>query len=136
MFYGIWLVVLGMLGAANLIIAKKPDAREIIAKFAPYQGWIGAASALGGTWILISALLNLSMLGSSPIWWITLLANGVLQFALGLLLGVGVLKSFIKNPEANTRMDQMITKLAPYQGTLGLVAMGVGVWAVISNVLF
>ena len=30
---GLWLVVLGVLGAANLIIARKPNARELIAKF-------------------------------------------------------------------------------------------------------
>jgi hypothetical protein len=33
-------------------------------------------------------------------------------------------------------MDQTITKLAPYQGTLGLVAIGVGVWMVVAGFLF
>ena len=45
---GVWLAVLGVLGASNLIIARKPDAKEMIAKLAPYQGWIGAISALCG----------------------------------------------------------------------------------------
>src|SRR3954469_15336276 len=89
MVYGIWLVVLGILGASSLIIARKPDAKELIAKLAPFQGWIGAVSALGGAWITLSAILNLTMLGHWPIWWATLLANGLLQFSLGLLLGVG-----------------------------------------------
>jgi hypothetical protein len=125
MFYGIWLAVLGILGASNLIISRKPDAKELIAKLAPYQGWIGAISALGGAWIIVSAILNLGMLGRAPIAWITLLANGV-----------GVLKTFIKSPAANERMDQTIAKLAPYQGTLGLIALGLGVWAVICGILF
>jgi hypothetical protein len=38
--FGVWLAVLGILGASNLIIARKPDAKELIAKLAPYQGWI------------------------------------------------------------------------------------------------
>ncbi len=47
-FTGLWLAVLGILAAPNLIIAKKPEAKEIIAKMAPYQGWMGAVSAVWG----------------------------------------------------------------------------------------
>src|SRR5438045_5172697 len=91
------LFVLGVVCASNLIIARKPDAKEMIAKLAPYQGWIGAVSALWGVWGIISAILNLGLLSYWPIMWITFLATAVVQFALGLLLGVGVLKTFIKN---------------------------------------
>ncbi len=130
---GLWLAVLGVLGAANLIIAKKPDARELIAKLAPYQGWIGAISALWGVWGIIQAVLNLGWLSVWPIWWITWLAYSVLLFALGLLLGVGILKTFIKNPQAQAKMDQTLAKLAPKQGMLGLIAIGVGVWMIIGS---
>jgi len=129
---GLWLAVLGVLGASNLIIAKKPDAKEMIAKLAPYQGWIGAISALWGVWGIIQAVLNLSWLHVFPIWWVTWLADSVLQFVLGLLLGVGVLKTFIKNPQAQAKMDETNARLAPKQGTLGLIAIGVGVWMVLA----
>ena len=133
---GIWLALLGVLGASNLIIAKKPDAQELIAKLAPYQGWIGAVSALWGVWGVISAVLNLGWLSVAPIFWTTFLANSVLQLALGLLLGIGTLKTFIKAPEAQEKMDQMAAKLAPKQGVLGLVAIGVGVWMIVAGFLF
>ena len=133
---GLWLIVLGVLGAASLIIAKKPNAKELIDKIAPYQGWIGAVSALWGVWGIISSVLRIGWLASWPIYWITMLANAVLLAGLGLLLGVGVLKSFIKDPTANARMDQTIAKLAPYQGTMGLIAIGVGLWMVVAGFLF
>jgi hypothetical protein len=136
MINGIWLALLGVLGASSIIIAKKPDAKELIAKIAPYQGWIGAVSALWGVWGIISAVLNIGWLKFWPIFWATWLADSVLQAALGLILGVGVLKTFIKNPEANKRMDQTLAKLLPYQGTLGLIAIGVGVWMVISTFMW
>jgi len=136
MFYGIWLALLGVLGASNLIIAKKPDAKELIAKMAPYQGWIGAVSALGGAWIIISSILSLGWLTTWPIYWITYLATGLLQLSLGLLLGVGVLKTFIKNPQAQAKMDQTITKISPYQGNLGLAAIGVGAWLVVAGFIW
>jgi len=132
---GLWLTVLGILGAANLIIARKPDAQELIAKISPYQGWIGAISALWGVWGIISAVLTLGWLSVWPILWITLLAASVIQVALGLLLGIGVLKTFIKQPDAIARMDEMAAKLAPKQGTLGLISIGLGIWTVLETFL-
>ena len=133
---GLWLVVLGILGASSLIIAKKPDAKELIGKLAPYQGWIGAISAIWGAFTVIRAVLAIGMLAHWPIYWITWLATGVLLLALGLLLGVGVLKTFISNAQAQAKMDQTITKLAPYQGTLGLISIGLGVWMILAGFLF
>ncbi|MGE3629953.1 MAG: hypothetical protein AB7P00_08565 [Sandaracinaceae bacterium] len=130
------MAVLGVLGASSIIIAKRPDAKEMIGKLAPYQGWIGAVSALWGVWTIISSVLNLGWLTLYPIYWATYLADGVLQTCLGLLLGVGVLKQFIKDPTANEKMDQTIAKLAPYQGTLGLIAIGVGIWMVVAGFIF
>lgn len=130
---GLWLAVLGILGASNLIIARKPDAKELIAKLAPYQGWIGAVSALWGVWGVISSVLSI---GSIGLVWAMVLATSVLLAALGLLLGVGVLKTFIKDPTAQAKMDETITKLAPYQGTLGLASIGLGLAATVTSVLF
>ncbi len=41
------LLVLGVVSASNLIIARKPDAKELIAKLAPYQGWIDSWDDIG-----------------------------------------------------------------------------------------
>ena len=64
------------------------------------------------------------------------LGDAVLLLALGLLLGVGVLRAFVKNAAAQARMDQTITRLAPYQGNLGTVAIVLGIWMVVSSFLF
>jgi len=126
-----------VLGASNLIIAKRPDAADAIAKLAPYQGWIGALSALGGVFGLIMSVLSIgTVLPIAPIYWVSLVACSALQAALGLLLGVGVLKTFIKDPEAQAKMDETIAKLAPKQGMLGLVAIGVGVWMILAGIMF
>lgn len=130
---GLWLFVLGALAAPSIILAKRPDADQILAKITPYQGWIGAVSALWGVWGIISAILNLGWLSTFPIWWITLLAVALVQASLGLLLGIGILKTYIKSPAAQEKLDLTITKLRPKQGLLGLIAMGLGLWCVIYN---
>jgi hypothetical protein len=133
---GIWMALLGILAVPNLILGKRPDAKAMLDKITPFQGWIGAISALWGVWGIISMILNLGWLTEWPIYWATYMATSVLQFALGLLLGVGVLKTFIKNPQAQEKMDVMIAKLAPKQGILGIIAIGMGVWLVLCGFLF
>ena len=136
MVNGIWLIVLGVLAVPSLIIAKKPNAKELIAKITPYQGWIGAVSCLWGVWGIIGSVLNLGWLTAAPIYWATWLANSVLLFGLGLILGIGTLKTFIKNPQAQAKMDETLAKLQPKQGMLGLAAIGVGVWMIVAGFLF
>lgn len=136
MGYGIWLILLGALAVPSMIIAKRPDAKDMLAKITPYQGWIGAVSCLGGVWGIISAILNIGALSTWPIWWSSWLIGSIFQAALGLILGIGVLKSFIKNPQAQAKMDETLAKLSPKQGMLGVGAIGFGVWVIVSSLLF
>ena len=130
------LLVLGVVCASNLIIARKPDAKELIAKVAPYQGWIGAISALWGAWWLINWILNVGVMMTWPVLGITWLANSILLLGLGLLCGLGVLKTFIKAPAATEKLDLTVAKLAPYQGMLGLVGIGVAIWTILDLYIF
>ena len=126
MLYGIWLALLGVLAASNLIIAKKPDAAQLIGKIAPYQGWIGAVSAVWGVFGILRCVRHIGLLSVVPGYWLLWLLDSILLACLGLLLGVGVFKSFIKSEGANAKLDRVIAKLAPYQGKLGVVAIVVG----------
>jgi hypothetical protein len=136
LFYGIWLVLLGVLAAPSIILSKRPDAAQALAKIAPYQGWFGAVSTLWGVWGIISLLLNMKVIQHASITWFTGLAVSALTAALGLLLGVGVLKSFIKDPTAQAKMDETIARLAPKQGLMGLVAIGLGIWGILAGIIF
>jgi hypothetical protein len=135
MLFGIWLIILGALAVPNLIL-KKPELKSALDKITPYQGWIGIVSALWGVWGLVNSVLHLSWLTAAPIWWLTLTANNALLLALGILLGVGTAKTFVKDDAAKARMDQTAAKIAPYQGTLGLIALGLGAWCVVASILF
>lgn len=133
---GIWLALLGVLAAANLIIARKPEAKELIDKISPYQGWIGVVSVIWGVWIVLWSILGIAGLALYPIGWITVLAAGVMEATLGFVLGIGVLKTFIKAPAAQDKMDKTLAKIAPYSGTLGLISIGLGAWCVVASILF
>lgn len=135
-FYGLWLIVLGCLGAADIIIAKKPDAKELIAKMAPYQGWFGAVSAIWGVYIIVfGAIFGLSWLGTFPIRWALTLGTGVICLGLGLLFGIGVLKTFIKNEQAQAKMDETVAKVMPIRSKLGIAGIAIGLATIVVNFL-
>lgn len=135
MLHGIWLIILGALAVPNLIL-KKPELKPVLDKITPFQGWIGIISALSGLWGLVSSLLTLNILGHDPIWWLTLTADRALLTCLGILLGVGTAKTFIKDEAAKARMDATAAKIAPYQGTLGIAALVLGAWCVLASILY
>jgi hypothetical protein len=135
MVNGIWLALLGILAVPSLILAKRPDAKEMLAKIAPFQGWIGVVSAFWGVWLVLNMVLHIGVYLHFPVTFATLLADGVLQAGLGFILGIGTMKTFIKDPTAQAKMDETLTKLAPHQGRLGLVAVCVGGWMAVGSIL-
>ena len=136
MLNGIWLALLGVLAVPSLILARRPDAKEALATLAPYQGWMGVVSAFWGIWGVITAVLNIGWLTSYPIFWVTLLGNSLLLAALGFILGIGVMKTFIKDVAAQTKMDETLAKIAPHQGRLGIAAVAMGAWMVVASIMF
>jgi hypothetical protein len=128
--HGLWLLVLGGLGASSLV-ARRAEGRRALAALEPYQGWIGAASALVGVWRLIQAVLELGLVGRWFTLWILLVADGVLLLTLGLLLGVGVFRSFVKSPSGQAKLDEWTRRLQPYRERLGIAALVLGAYLIL-----
>lgn len=138
MLFAITLILLGIVGAPSVFLAKHAHSGELLSRIAPYQGWTGLVFCLWGTWGIISCMLNISLLGLAPIWWVTWLATCVVMALLGFLLGYGMISQLIlgKNEEAQEKASKLLKKLAPWQGTLGVAAVGIGIWSVLCIFLF
>jgi len=138
MIYGILLIVLGLLAVPSLVLSKKPDAKKYFDKLAPIQGWFGVVFALWGIWGIISCIINLGVLTSSPIWWITWLAVSIVTAVLGFILGYGLIQKYAlsKNEKAAEKGEQVLKKLMPLQGTFGIIAIVLGIWCVVVNIIW
>ncbi len=138
MYYGISLILLSILAVPSLILSKKPNAKELLAKFEPYQGWIGVVFAFYGVWGIISAILNLGWLTEFPIWWITLLLGSLVEAVLGFTLGYGLINKYLlsKNPTAQAKGEEFRAKIAPKLGKFGILGIGIGVWMIIASIIF
>lgn len=138
MIWGITLILLSIIAVPSLILAKKPNAKELLEKIEPYQGWIGIVFCFWGIWGIITAILNLGWLTVAPIWWVTFLAGNIISAALGFMLGFGLInKMFLsKNDAAKAKAEELRSKLAPKQGKLGIFGIIVGIWMIVASFIF
>lgn len=138
MINGIMLVLLSIIAVPSLVLSKKPNAKELLEKIAPYQGWIGLVFCILGVWGIISSILNLGWLTTAPIWWVTLAAGSLVQATLGFMLGSGLMNKLFmgKNPEAQQKAAELRSKIAPKQGKLGILGIAVGTWMIVASFLF
>ena len=138
MIYGITLVLLSIIAVPSLLLSKKPNAKELLEKIEPYQGWIGLVFCFWGIWGIITSILNLGWLTTAPIWWITLLAGSIVEATLGFMLGFGLINKLVlgKNEKAKEKAAEIRSKIAPKQGKLGILGIAVGVWMIVASFLF
>jgi len=130
LLHGIWLLLLGGLGAASLV-ARRPEGRKALEALEPYQGWIGVVSVVVGVWYLIVGALGVGFIRWGAFAWLLRVADGLLLTALGLVLGVGILRTFFKSPAAQARLDDWTRSLQPYRERLGIGAMVLGGYLVL-----
>ncbi len=132
------LIVGGVMASSSLIAAKKPNAKDLLMKLAPYQGTTGVVMFLWGIYdLLFNFLFHIgdffSMFGG-PIFWklftVFALVGFVCELVVGFLLGFGLINARIasKNPAAAQKSEAIMKKLVPWQSTLGIVAVIAGLY--------
>jgi hypothetical protein len=126
---GLLLLGVGALGAATLVRRDRRGAR-VLTELEPYQGWIGVVAAVLGAWRLLFVLLELPVLRWFNLWLLRAL-DGALLLSLGLLLGVGIFRSWTKRPGALATLDRWTRTLQPYREKLGVTAMVLGAYLVL-----
>src|SRR5215831_18024604 len=129
MLAGLITICGGILAASALIIARKPNAKQLIDKLTPYQGWIGVVMFGWGVFELLHVLSGMSLLSVRPFFWVFWLASGVADLTVGFLLGFGLITKWAMSgsPQALARGQAIRAKLANYQGALGVLAICTGV---------
>ncbi len=125
----ITMIVLGILAAPGVILGRKAD---VVAKIAPFQGIIGVVGFLWGIWILIWTLIGIKVIAYVPILWLTSLAVAIMMILLGFLLGYALIAK-VKTTGAG---EAVKAKLSGLSGTLGIIAVALGVWMLLMYLFF
>jgi hypothetical protein len=122
----ILLIVGGILAISNLIVAKKPEARQMIDKLLPYQAGIGIALLVVGVLNLLRSLSGIfQLIKLMPLYGVSWLAMIVCSILLGFMFGMPQIAKWMPgNNNAEQKGMELSKKLAPYQVILGLVGIG------------
>jgi hypothetical protein len=126
---GIITICGGILAASAFIIARKPNAKDLIDKLTPYEGWIGVLMFFWGAWELVGAVTGISLLSASPLTWIFWLCSGVADLLVGFILGFKLISQWVlsKNETALAKGQELRLKLSKVQVPLGFFAIITGV---------
>ena len=124
MLFSIIAILGGLIAASSLIIAKKPNAQELLDKLTPYQGWIGVVLLVWSIRGILGLLSYFSI--------IFLIANAVM-FTVGFLLAYGLLSKYLleKNETAKEKGQQLRAKLVKFQVPAGVILFALGVYSLI-----
>jgi hypothetical protein len=125
---GLISIVGGILAASGFIIAKKPNAKELIDKLVPYQGWVGVVMLGWGVWELIGSITGMALLSTFPIYWTFWLLTAISDLGVGMILGFGMVSKWTMsgNPAALEKGQALRAKLVKFQVPLGFLAIIMG----------
>jgi len=117
-------IVGGIIASSSFLVAKKPNAQELIDKLTPYQGWIGVVLTVLGVLGIISSITHFSIIG---------LALSAVEFTVGFLLAYGLISKYLleKNETAKEKGQQLRMKLAKYQVPAGLILIVLGILSIL-----
>ena len=119
------IIVGGVLAISALIVAKKPEAKQLLDKITPYQAIIGVV-LLG--WGILSLIRSLKGIGLAfkviPVFTVSALAMIACAILLGFLFGMPQIAKWAPGESgAEVKAMELSKKLAPFQVILGLVGI-------------
>lgn len=120
------LIAGGILAVSGLIVAKKPDAKQLIDKLVPYQAIIGVVLLVFGVINLLRALGNhlISMVGHFPLLGLTILGMTVTSILLGFMFGMPQIAKWIPGEGAAEQKGLLLSqRLAPFQVMIGIIGL-------------
>ncbi|MCK0131248.1 hypothetical protein MWU59_06980 [Flavobacteriaceae bacterium F08102] len=129
MIDGIVLIIVSILAVPSLLLSRKPDAKELLEKIEPYQGWIGVVACIWGITGVIKELFHMN--GNS--YWIVSISAMAILAILGFMLGYGLINQMVlsKSDEAREKAVEIRAKIAPNLGKLGVVGFIIGVLKIV-----
>ncbi len=128
-------IVGGLIATSSVIVAKKPNAKELLDKLTPFQGWIGLVLTFWGIWGIIQSFLSIGYIG---LFWAIGLGVSVAEFIVGFLLAYGLISKYLleKNETAKQKGQELRLKLTKYQIPAGFVLIVLGVLAIVLRFMY
>jgi len=127
MLNSVIMILGGLMAAMSLVVLMVPKSKDTFEKLVPLQGFVGIGLMFWALW----GLVQLLRYGVFDILAMVLI---VLQILVGFLLAFSLLSKYIfKSQEALEKGKKLRSKMAAFQGPMGLVLAGFGTWYLLRN---
>lgn len=120
----------GIIASSSLIVAKKPNAKDLLDKLVPFQGWIGVILTFWGVFGIIQSILHISGIGLA---WGIGLGVSITEFIVGFLLAYSLISKYLleKNETAKAKGQELRMKLTKYQVPAGVILIILGILSIV-----
>jgi hypothetical protein len=128
----------GILAASSVLAKMRADAKDMIDKLVPYQGYVGGVMFVWGIWGVISVVMNLGSIGAmGVVSFLFSVITALTDLLVGFLLAFGLISKYTMagSPAAMDRGQQLRGKLATVQIPLGFLAIIMGILYIVVSVL-
>ncbi|MEZ5967132.1 MAG: hypothetical protein R3F56_25075 [Planctomycetota bacterium] len=128
-------IVGGLIAASSLIIVRKPNARQVFARIAPYQGILGLLMLGAGIWWALRVMPHAAgLLRAAPLAGAVTIGAVTTTLLIGFFLGFGLLESRLrgKSEAAAAKAQNAHAKLARVQAPLGMAGVVLGILVLVA----
>ena len=126
------LVLLGLLGIADWLKARRPDVATHLQPVEQFEGFIGAAGLVWGILLLLRWLSRLGVTYSSGAMLVSLL-TALIVIALSLILALPLLRSMFGEGEFMAKVARLTDRLLPYKIGLGFSCLVLALYGLLNH---
>lgn len=125
---GLGLIVAGILAVSGLIISKKPEAKQLIDKLVPFQGFIGVGLLALGVIFLLGWIGKMDRISDVGKLWgafpFVIYLGTAAAIALGFLFGMPLIAKWIPGETpAEQKAMEMQKKIAGFSTVIGILGL-------------
>ena len=127
------LILLGVLGIAGWLKARRPETASHLQPIEQFEGWIGGAGLVWGILLLlrwISAIGALSVAGGAML---VLLLTALVVLALSLILALPLLRSIFGGGDFIGKVSRLTDTLLPYKIGLGFACLVLALFMLVNR---
>ena len=128
------LILLGVLGIAEWLKARRPDAAGHLQPIEQFEGLIGTAGLVWGTLLLLRWLSKLGMVFYSGAILLALL-TALIVIALSLILALPMLRSMFGDGDFMTKVARLVERLRPYKIGLGFACLVLALYSLFNHLV-
>jgi hypothetical protein len=127
------LILLGVLGIAEWLKARRPDAAGHLQPVEQFEGLIGTAGLVWGILLLLRWLSKLGMVFYSGAILVALL-TALVVIALSLILALPLLRSMFGEGDFMAKVARLTERLLPYKIGLGFACLVLALYSLFNHV--